>query len=76
MVNANMLLINPCQLSIEFRVSIQRVKSFGGHFAFLCQEFDFCEVRKKNYYYFSKRKGKYFYTFNHFYHEKFSKRAK
>jgi hypothetical protein len=27
-------------------------------------------------YYFSKRKGKYFYTFNHFYSEKSSKRAK
>jgi hypothetical protein len=31
---------------------------------------------KKNCYYFSKRKGKYFYTFNHFYSEKSSKRAK
>ena len=38
-------------------------------------EFDFYEV-KKIYYYFSKRKGKYFYTFNHFYSEKSSKRAK
>ena len=37
----------------------------------------FYEVRKKIfYYYFSKRKGKYFYTFNHFYSEKSSKRAK
>ena len=32
------------------------------------------EVKKK--YYFSKRKWKYFYTFNHFYSEKSSKRAK
>ena len=31
---------------------------------------------KKNCYYFSKRKWKYFYTFNHFYNEKSSKRAK
>ena len=31
---------------------------------------------KKKCYYFSKRKGKYFYTFNHFYSEKSSKRAK
>ena len=31
---------------------------------------------KKIYYHFSKRKGKYFYTFIHFYSEKFSKRAK
>ena len=35
--------------------------------------FDFYEVKK---YYFSKRKGKYFYTFDHFYSEKSSKRAK
>jgi hypothetical protein len=58
------------------RVSVQGVKSLGGHFACLCQEFDFYEVNKKIYYYFSKRKGKYFYTFNHFYSEKSSKRAK
>ena len=31
---------------------------------------------KKNCYYFSKRKWKYFYTFHHFYSEKSSKRAK
>ena len=37
-------------------------------------EFDFYEVKKK--YYFSKRKGKYFYTFYHFYIETSSKRAK
>jgi hypothetical protein len=37
---------------------------------------DFYEVKKKYHYYFSKRKGKYFYTFNHFYSEKSSKRAK
>ena len=57
------------------RVSVQGVKSLGGHFACLCRGFDFYEV-KKDYYYFSERKGKYFYTFNHFYSEKFSKRAK
>ena len=51
------------------------VKSLGGHFACLYWGFDFYEVKKK-YYYFSKRKGKYFYTFNHFYSEKSSKRAK
>ena len=32
--------------------------------------------QKKNCYYFSKRKWKYFYTFYHFYREKSSKRAK
>ena len=31
---------------------------------------------KKKCYYFSERKRKYFYTFNHFYGEKSSKRAK
>ena len=49
-----------------YRVSVQGVKSLGGHFACLCRGF----------YYFSKRKWKYFYTFYHFYSEKSSKRAK
>jgi hypothetical protein len=40
------------------RVSVQGVKSLGGHFACLWLEFDFYEVKKKYYYYFSKRKGK------------------
>ena len=53
----------------------QGVKSLGGHFACLYRGFKFYEV-KKNCYYFSKRKWKYFYTFNHFYSEKSSKRAK
>ena len=57
------------------RVSVQGVKSLGGHFACLCRGFQFYEV-KKNCYYFSKRKWKYFYTFYHFYSEKSSKRAK
>jgi hypothetical protein len=51
------------------RVSVQGVKSLGGHFACLFYE-------KKNIIIFSKRKWKYFYTFNHFYSEKSSKRAK
>ena len=57
------------------RVSVQGVKSLGGHFACLCRGFEFYEV-KKNCYYFSKRKWKYFYTFNHCYSEKSSKGAK
>jgi hypothetical protein len=57
------------------RVSVQGVKSVGSHFACLCREFDFYEV-KNNYYYFSKIKEKYSYTFNHFYSEESSKRAK
>ena len=47
------------------RVSVQGDKSLGGHFACLCQGFDFYKVKK--------RKGKYFDTFNHFYSEKSSK---
>ena len=58
------------------RVSVQGVKSLGGHFACLCRLFDFYEVKKKKMLLFSKRKGKYFYTFNHFYSEKSSKNAK
>ena len=57
------------------RVSVQGVKSLGGHFACLCRGFKFYKVKKKCYY-FSKRKWKYFYTFYHFYSEKSSKRAK
>ena len=60
---------------VQTRVSVQGVKSLGGHFACLCRGFEFNEV-KKNCYYFSKRKWKYFYTFYHFYSEKSSKRAK
>ena len=60
----------------KIRVSVQGVKSLGGHFACLCRGFEFYEVKKKNCYYFSKRKWKYFYTFYHFYSEKSSKRAK
>ena len=63
------------KLRILPRVSVQGVKSLGGHFACLCRGFEFYEV-KKNCYNFSKRKWKYFYTFNHFYSEKSSKRAK
>ena len=38
------------------RVSVQGVKSLGGHFACLCREFDFYEV-KKNVIIFQKEKG-------------------
>ena len=61
--------------TVMTRVSVQGVESLGGHFATLCREFDFDEV-KKIYYYFSKRKGKYFYIFNHFYSQKSSKKSK
>ena len=54
------------QKSDFFRVSVQGVKSLGGHFAYLCRGFEFYGVKKekKKCYYFSKRKWKYFYTFN------------
>ena len=34
---------------VKPRVSVQRVKSLGGHFACLCREFDIYEVKKKWY---------------------------
>ena len=62
---------------IGTRVSVQGVKSLGGHFACLCWGFEFYEVKKKKLcYYFSKRKWKYFYTFYHFYSVKSSKTTK
>ena len=51
------------EVSTFLRVSVQGVKSLGGHFACLCREFDFYEVKKIL---FFKKKWKYFYTFNHF----------
>ena len=56
------------------RVSVQGVKSLGGHFACLCM-FQFYEVKTKIVIIFQKDL-KYFYTFYHFYSEKSSKRAK
>ena len=32
-------------ISIQARVSVQGVKSLGGHFACLCRGFEFCEVK-------------------------------
>ena len=40
------------EVSVCSRVSVQGVKSLGDHFACLCRDFDFYEVKK--YYYFSK----------------------
>ena len=56
------------------RVSVQGIKSLGGHFACLCQEFDFYEV-KINIIIFQKEKGNTF-TLLIIFCEKFSKRAK
>ena len=57
------------------KVSVQGVVALGGHFATLCQEVDFYEAIFFSIIDFSKRKGKCFYTFNHFYSEKSSNRA-
>ena len=76
--NSNDLLIFRKDMMIDLgrgstRVSVQGVKSLGGHFACLCRGFEFYEVKKKFFgYYFSKRKWKYFYTFYHFYNKKSS----
>jgi hypothetical protein len=42
---------------INVRVSVQGVKSLGGHFACLCRGFDFYEVKKKMLFFFQKEKG-------------------
>ena len=55
------------------KVSVQVVKSLGGHFSKLSWGFDLFDVKEI---FFPKRKGKYFYTFNYFYSEKSLKRAK
>ena len=45
-----------CKVCIETRLSVQGVKSLGGHFACLCRWFEFYEV-KKNVIIFQKEKG-------------------
>jgi hypothetical protein len=39
------------------RVSVQGVKSLGGHFACLCRGFEFYEVKNKNVIIFQKENG-------------------
>ena len=39
----------------SLRVSVQGVKSFGGHFACLCRGFEFYEVKKKMLLFFKKK---------------------
>ena len=43
-------------ISLSVRVSVQGVKYLGGHFACVCQEFDFYEVEKKILLIFFKKK--------------------
>ena len=58
------------------RLSVQGVKSLGGHFVCLCLEFEIYEVKKNNNIIIFEKKGKSFYTSNHFHSEKSSKTAK
>ena len=39
--------VDACEVRVCNRVSVQGVKSLGGHFASLCREFDFYKVKKK-----------------------------
>ena len=48
--------MNNWYVGILIRVSVQGVKSLGGHFACLCREFEFYEVKKINII-FQKEKG-------------------
>jgi hypothetical protein len=43
-----LLLMQNCD-SDQIRVSVQGVKSLGGHFAFFCRGFEFYEVKKINF---------------------------
>ena len=63
-----------CMKRFILRVGIQGVKSLGSHFACLCRGFDFYEVKKNWTIIFEKKKWKYFYTFNHSFREKSSKK--
>ena len=40
---------NKTKKRAKIRVSVQGVKSLGGHFACLCRGFEFYEVKKKNF---------------------------
>ena len=67
-------MVDPAMMNV---VSVQGVKSPGGHFACLCRGFEFYEV--KNFFFviiFQKENGNTFTLFYHFYSEKSSKRAK
>ena len=44
------------RLNYEFAVSVQGVKSLGGHFAYLCWGFELYEVKKDNLLLFFKKK--------------------
>ena len=50
-------LINRVCERVKVRVSVQGVKSLGGHYACLCRGFDFYEVKKKKSCIFQKENG-------------------
>ena len=54
------------------RVNVQGVKSLGCHFACLCREFEFYEVKKNLLLFFKKKRE----ILLHFYSEKFLKKSK
>ena len=51
-------MVRLCRGCIEGRVSVQGVKSLGGHFACLCRGFEFYEVKRKLLLLFFKKKMK------------------
>ena len=67
-------IINPVPECRHIRVSVQGVKSLGGHFACLCRGFDFYEVKKIII--FQKEKGNVFTLLIIFIVKRSSKRAK
>ena len=56
------------------KVSVQGVVALGGHFATLCWEFDFYEVKKILLFFKKKREN--FFTSDHFYSENLQKEQK
>ena len=52
----NDVILRKARSAGQARVSVQGVKSLGGHFACLCREFEIYEVKKKVLLLFSKQK--------------------
>ena len=53
--NGRTALIAAAEGAHKGRVSVQGVKSLGGHFACLCRGFEFYEVKKKSFLFFKKK---------------------
>ena len=56
-------MVRLCRGCIEGRVSVQGVKSLGGHFACLCRGFEFFEGKKKTLLFFKNTMEIYFLSF-------------